>query len=176
MCHGLSPLPISQRPRYVLSVPTSILSEPSSPLPIVVGVDGSEHSKVALAWAARQAALTSSTLVVVTAWHLPVNYGWGVPLPDDLDFEADAKAMLESVIKEVLGSDPGIALNTHVTEGHPARVLTEESKGASLIVVASRGHGEFAGMLLGSVSEYLTAHSHCPVVVVRDAQEAARSR
>jgi nucleotide-binding universal stress UspA family protein len=53
-------------------------------------------------------------------------------------------------------------------EGHLASVLTEQSKNASLIVVGSRGHGEFAGMLLGSVSEFLATHARCPVLVVRE--------
>ncbi|MGA2037092.1 MAG: universal stress protein [Acidimicrobiales bacterium] len=66
-------------------------------------------------------------------------------------------------------------LTTVVMEGHPARVLPDESKTASLVVVASRGNGEFAGMLLGSVSEFLTTHAHCPVVVRGDrAQQPPR--
>ena len=51
---------------------------------------------------------------------------------------------------------------------HPAPVLVEASKGADLLVVGSRGHGEFVGMLIGSVSEYCVTNAHCPVLVHRD--------
>lgn len=135
---------------------------------IVAGVDGSESSKRALAWAAAQAELTGSPLSVVAAWEVPTTYGWEAPLlPEGVDLEASARQMLERTIKEVLGSDPGIELHTEVIEGHPAPELTEKSKNASLVVVGSRGHGEFTGMQLGSVSEFLVANAHCPVVVVR---------
>jgi nucleotide-binding universal stress UspA family protein len=55
-----------------------------------------------------------------------------------------------------------------IEEGHPAPLLVEASRGAALLVVGSRGHGEFAGMLLGSVSEHCVSNAHSPVVVVRD--------
>jgi nucleotide-binding universal stress UspA family protein len=74
-------------------------------------------------------------------------------------------------VDEVLGSDPGIPLQLTVTEGHPSFVLTETAKGAELLVVGSRGHGAFAGMLLGSVSEYCASHARCPVVVVRHPED-----
>lgn len=141
--------------------------------PIVVGIDGSQHSKRALAWAAVQAEMTDSPLVVVTTWQQPTNYGWMVPWPEDLDFEADTRSMLERVVEETVGPHPRIELRTVVVEGQPARALTEFSKTASLVVVGCRGHGEFSGMLLGSVSEYLTSHAHCPVVVVRDGERTA---
>jgi nucleotide-binding universal stress UspA family protein len=60
-----------------------------------------------------------------------------------------------------------VVVHLKVTEGHPAFVLTDAARGAALLVVGSRGHGAFAGMLLGSVSEYCAAHAPCPVVVVR---------
>jgi nucleotide-binding universal stress UspA family protein len=142
---------------------------------IVVGVDGSEPSKAALAWAARQAALTGSVLEAITVWRLPANFGWALPLPEDLDLEGDARTLLEDTVKEVLGSDPGIEVKTIVAQGQPAHVLTEASMTASLVVVASRGHGEFTGMILGSVSEFLAAHAHCPVVVVRDGHKGERA-
>jgi nucleotide-binding universal stress UspA family protein len=55
-----------------------------------------------------------------------------------------------------------------LVEGHPAPVLIQESSGADLLVVGSRGHGEFIGMLIGSTSEHCVANAHCPVVVVRE--------
>lgn len=143
--------------------------------PIVVGVDGSQHSKKALAWAVRQAEITGLPLVAVSTWHLPTNYGWAIPWPEDLDLEADARTLLESVIEEVVGSQKKGEIDARVVEGHPARVLVTLSNSASLVVVGSRGHGEFSGMLLGSVSEYLTTHASCPVVVVRDGREAAQA-
>jgi nucleotide-binding universal stress UspA family protein len=54
-----------------------------------------------------------------------------------------------------------------VLEGHPAPVLLELAKDADLLVVGSRGHGQFTGMLIGSVSEHVVSHASCPVVVVR---------
>ncbi len=125
--------------------------------PIVVGVDGSPSSKAALAWAARQAELSHVPLLVVSSWRSGTSYGW-----------PSAEAIIEDCLTEVLGPDPGIDIGTLVLEGHPAPVLTEQSKTASLIVVGSRGRGEFAGMLLGSVSEFLSTHAHCPVLIVRD--------
>ncbi len=100
-----------------------------------------------------------------------MNYGWMPPWPEDLDPATDSKVAMEDAVAEVLGPDSGIEITTEVIEGSPAHVLAELSKTASLVVVGCRGHGEFAGMLLGSVSEFLTAHAHCPVVVIRDHQE-----
>jgi nucleotide-binding universal stress UspA family protein len=138
-----------------------------APRSIVVGVDGSESAGTALRWAARQAALTGCRLTVVAAWEFPTSYGWAPPWPADYNPQSDAAHMVERVVREVLGDDAGCEVATTAVEGHPALVLTEMSKSASLVVVGSRGHGEFSGMLLGSVSEFLTTHAHCPVVVVR---------
>jgi nucleotide-binding universal stress UspA family protein len=139
-----------------------------TPPTIVVGVDGSDSSKLALKWAARQAKLTGAQLNVVTTWEFPPTLGWAPPYPSDFDPNADATKALRATVDDVLGSDSGIPLQLTVTEGHPAFVLTETAKGAELLVVGSRGHGAFAGMLLGSVSEYCASHATCPVVVVRD--------
>lgn len=138
--------------------------------PVVVGVDGSESSKEALTWAAHWARLSGGPLLAVAVWHLPkdASWGWGPPWPENYDPQSEAKQTLDEVVKEVLGSHPDVDLRTEVVQGHPSPVLTEMSKSASLIVVGSRGHGEFAGMLLGSVSEFVITHAHCPVVVIRD--------
>jgi nucleotide-binding universal stress UspA family protein len=134
---------------------------------IVVGTDGSPSSLDALAWAARQAAQTGSTLEVITTWQWPASYGWAVPVPDDYDPEEEVRDTLESILARVRAQHPGVTIDARVVNGHPAPVLVEASKGADLLVVGSRGHGEFVGMVIGSVSEYCAAHAHCPVVVHR---------
>jgi nucleotide-binding universal stress UspA family protein len=141
-----------------------------SPPMIVVGVDGSEPSKRALRWAADQAKLTGAELKVVTTWEYPPTLGWAPPYPSDFDPDADARQALQATVDTVLGDDHGV-MQLEVTEGHPAFVLTEAADGATLLVVGSRGHGAFAGMLLGSVSEYCAAHAPCPVVVVRNPED-----
>ena len=134
---------------------------------IVVGVDGSEASVRALGWAARQGGLTGATVEVVACWDWPSSYGWGMPLPADYRPDADAEAALEQLVAGVRAAHPGVAFRTRVVEGHPARVLVDLSGGADLLVVGSRGHGEFAGMLLGSVSEHCVTNARCPVLVLR---------
>jgi nucleotide-binding universal stress UspA family protein len=137
---------------------------------IVVGVDGSEESKGALRWAARQAELTGASLQVITTWHFPASaFGAAVPVPADFDFEAGSASALADAINEVLGGNPTVEVVTAVEEGYPAPHLLAAAQGADLLVVGSRGHGAFAGMLLGSVSEHCVAHATCPVVVTHHA-------
>ena len=139
---------------------------------IVVGVDGSEPSILALRWAAQQAKLVGASLDVVTTWEFPPTLGWAPPYPSDFDPEKDARHALQEKVDAELGLEPEVEVEIKVVEGHPALVLTELSRGAELLVVGSRGHGAFAGMLLGSVSEYCAAHAACPVVVVRHSGDA----
>ena len=140
---------------------------------IVVGVDGSDPSTRALRWAAHQAKLTGTKLKVVTSWEYPPTLGWAPPYPSDFDPNEDARKAVQEAIDTVLGPDAAVVAQIEVTEGHPAFVLTEAARGAELLVVGSRGHGAFAGMLLGSVSEYCAAHAPCPVVVVRHTDDNA---
>jgi nucleotide-binding universal stress UspA family protein len=139
--------------------------------PIVVGVDGSGSSKAALEWAAVQARYSGRHLVAVATWEWPNSFGAPVMWPENVSFEADARLMLERSIDEVLGPEHRSDVTQLVLHGHPAPTLVEQSRRASLIVVGSRGHGEFAGMLLGSVSEHLATHAHCPVVIIRGDDE-----
>jgi len=134
---------------------------------IVVGVDGSESSFKALEWASRQAELAGSVVHAVAVWHWPANYGLAVPDPADLDLADAARSTLESALDVARKAHPDVEYQTSVVQGYAAQVLVEESKGAELVVVGSRGHGELVGMLIGSVSEYCVTHAHCPVVVLR---------
>jgi nucleotide-binding universal stress UspA family protein len=135
--------------------------------PIVVGVDGSASSKAALRWAARQAQLTGTSLSIISTWDYPTGYGWAMAWPEEVDFEADTRKALDEVILSELGDNSDRDITVQVIEGHPALQLEQASGHASLIVVGCRGHGEFAGMLIGSVSGFLSTHAHCPVVVIR---------
>jgi nucleotide-binding universal stress UspA family protein len=135
---------------------------------IVVGTDGSDASVDALKWAARQAQLTGATLEVVTTWHYPVSYGF--PTIADVDWQQGAKLTQEHACTAA-GLPDDLPLVSTVVEGHPAYELVGRSYGADLLVVGSRGHGGFTGMLVGSVSGHVVAHASCPVVVVRHHQE-----
>ena len=152
---------------------TDDVEEPSNGR-IVVGVDGSDASKDALAWAAHQAELTGASLQAVMVWHVPtVAYGAPLALPTEYDFEPQARRTLDETIRQVLGDDPMIKVSALVVEGHPAPELLEATAGAELLVVGSRGHGAFTGMLIGSVSEHCVTHAPCPVVVVRHSPHPA---
>jgi nucleotide-binding universal stress UspA family protein len=134
---------------------------------IVVGVDGSASSISALEWAARQAEFTGAQLEVVTAWQWPSKYEW-TRTPPDFDPAGDTQKGIDPVIDEVRSAHPSVPIQSKVIEGHAARVLVEESEGAELLVVGSRGHGEFPGMLLGSISQHCVTGAHCGVVVLRN--------
>jgi nucleotide-binding universal stress UspA family protein len=139
---------------------------------IVVGVDGSVSSKAALAWAMRQANLTGAVVEAVTAWEFPSAYGYAVPVLG-VDFEELASRTVKDAIAEVTaGADAG-PIRYKVVEGNAARVLIDESAGADLLVVGSRGHGGFVEALLGSTGQHAVHHASCPVVVVRDSVAGA---
>jgi nucleotide-binding universal stress UspA family protein len=136
---------------------------------IVVGVDGSAGSRRALHWAYTEAALRSDTLEVVTVWQYPVTtalpaFGM-MPTPDDLGAEA-RNALVEIIAEEKIPSDGDVEIMTLVAEGTAAHALLEAAKDAELLVVGSRGHGGFSGLLLGSVSQQCVIHARCPVVIV----------
>jgi nucleotide-binding universal stress UspA family protein len=134
---------------------------------IVVGVDGSAASLQAIEWAVRQAELTGASLEVVAAWEWPNSFGWSI-IPSEYNPEQDAQGLLESLVVTLRKTHPHVEMTWKVVEGHPAPVLVNESRGADLLVVGSRGHGEFVGMLVGSTSEHCVANAACPVIVFRN--------
>jgi len=132
--------------------------------PVVVGVDGSEHSRKALRWAAEEAKVRNAPLEVVLAWTLLAQPGGLEPKPDFSD--DDARAYLEKFVDETLGDDRPAQLTLSPVCDLAARALIDASEGASLLVVGSRGLGGFRELLLGSVSGQVVRHAKCPVAVV----------
>jgi nucleotide-binding universal stress UspA family protein len=137
---------------------------------IVVGVDASEGSRAALRWAFDEARLRACPLDVVTVWQYPVlttlpAFG-ALPPIEDLSTEAET-SLTQVLAEEGVASTDAVAVSTVVAEGAAAAALLEAATDADLLVVGSRGHGGFTGMLLGSVSQHVVSHAPCPVVVVR---------
>ena len=139
-------------------------AQPQEPR-IVVGIDGSEPSKHALRWAARLAEAFGACVDVRAAWHYPVGWGWNSVALDWRPAE-DTEKLLHETVDQVLGIHRTVDVHTSVQEGNAAHVLLEAAHGALMVVVGSRGHGGFAGLLLGSVSTAVAEHAPCPVFVV----------
>lgn len=137
----------------------------SNDIRVVVGVDGSEPSKLALRWGARIATANNATLHAVIAWQYPALYG-AATLPIEWNPADDAKATLTETLQEVFDDKPPVEITEAVIEGHPAHVLLDAAKDALMVVVGSRGHGGFVGLLLGSISANVAEHADCPVLVV----------
>ena len=137
---------------------------------VVVGVDGSEASEHALRWAAFVARSTNSPLAALSIWDPVGIYGWSAgswsAVPVGWNPAADADKQLQSTIDKVFGAHRPPDLRAAVIEGNVPRSMLEVSRGARMLVVGSRGHGGFAGLLLGSVSSACAEHAMCPVLVV----------
>ena len=133
---------------------------------VLVGVDGSEESANAVEWAARYATQTGGTLELLIAWYWPPSYGYPMAI-SGYDPEAIARGVVEKASAEL--SLPPERLRVTVVGGPPAQQLVAASARADLLVVGSRGHGGFVGLLLGSVGAHCVHHAHCPVLVVRPA-------
>jgi len=132
---------------------------------IVVGYDGSPESGKALDKALAIARTSSGTLEVVTVSHVPVFYG-GYPLGVSWSPVDDARAAAHGALSARFGEEIPEWVSVNGAEGSPAKILIDASEGAEMLVVGSRGHGGFAGLLLGSVSSACAEHAHCPVLIV----------
>ena len=139
---------------------------------IVVGVDGSPSAKVAVDWAAREAALRNVPLTLVSVCPPPLLFLWPeVPMPQEYaayqerrcaDFIEDARA----VVDEATGG--GVRILTEIPTGPTLPTLVDMTVDAELIVTGSRGLGAVSRVLLGSVSAGLLRHAHCPVAIIHD--------
>lgn len=135
--------------------------------PVVVGVDGSPESAMALHDARRLARLLDAPLEVLMAWQLPAMAYATFPAVADWSPGASARDALEAVVTAEFGTELPDWLHAFTAAGSAAQVLLDAGRGARLMVVGRRGHGGFSGLLLGSVSEACARHADCPVLVVR---------
>ena len=135
---------------------------------VIVGVDGSEDAEEALRFAVTEAALRHVPLRVVSAWQVPATpvAGGMVPAIALGDFEEVAEAAVEHAVAEARRLDPRVDCAGAVVHGPPAAALVQAAQANDVLVVGSRGRGNVAGLLLGSISRQVVHDAPCPVVVV----------
>ncbi|KAA1422401.1 universal stress protein [Mumia zhuanghuii] len=127
--------------------------------PVLVGIDGSDHSIRALHWAVAYARAVGAPLSAV-----------GV-IPEDLAASEAADEVEESLVAEargILEADGALTYDVNVHPGKPVEQLVRASEGARAVVMGSQGHGTIADLVVGSVSQHVARHAACPVVVVRE--------
>ena len=143
---------------------------------IVVGVDGSEPGRAALRFALAEARLRSARLLVVHVWSFEPSFGGdafggGYSFPLDTPetyrtLQHEAERFLEQEVASQRPVADGVEVELRVVDGRPAAVLIDAARDADLLVVGARGHGGFAGLLLGSVSMQCAHHAPCPLAIV----------
>lgn len=138
--------------------------------PVVVGVDASEHSAQSLAYAFDAAQRREAPLVAVHTWNdvIASDGPYAYPFPTDLsEVEEAGRTLLDETLAPWRERYPDVDVREVLEPGRPVRALLRHAEDAQLVVVGTRGHGGFTGMLLGSTSQALVIHAPCPVVVTR---------
>lgn len=140
---------------------------------IVVGVDGSPSSKVAVGWAARDAAMRNVPLTLVTVIGAPMAVWTAAPVPAGFAQwqEEQAHIHINAAVKIAQESTPDggpSQIGSELFVAPTVSTLVDLSKEAQMLVVGCRGQGAVGRALLGSVSTGLIHHAHCPVAVIHD--------
>jgi nucleotide-binding universal stress UspA family protein len=137
---------------------------------ITVGIDGSESSATALAWAAREANRRGALLRVVHAYSIPVygDFGAGMALPamDLSAYDDSQKTGAAEQIAPVRAQFPNVEIELKVEVGAPISTVIDCSKDAELVVIGSRGKGALAGLVTGSVAHAVARRAPCAVVLI----------
>jgi len=137
---------------------------------IIVGIDGSSHSRRALRWAIKEATTSRTPLIVLTVQHAMAGYWGPVVYPQDPNLTEQARKVAQEETDIALaelgaGSRPP-SVTVQARFGLPAEEILKAAADADMIVVGSRGAGGFKKLLMGSVSTQVTHHARCPVVVI----------
>jgi len=138
---------------------------------ILVGIDGSGHSQVALEWAMQEAALRRAPVTVLTVRQaVRDNLGLIANYPDEPELTEKARLVAQAETDKVLaalGESRPESVTVKAVKGFPVEVLIDAAKDADMIVLGSRGGGGFDRLMMGSVSSQVAHHAPCPVVIVR---------
>lgn len=165
-------VPLECAPRLVEGEQPAAEPAPEVKAVITVGVDGSEQARYAVLVAAEQAQRAGLALHVVCA--VPPYTGAMAWLPAPLDREAlfeDIGVQLSAGVAWLKSHFPLLAISADVLDGPPVEVLSGASKVSELVVLGTRGHGGFAGMILGSTTDGTLHHAKGPIMVVRDRED-----
>jgi nucleotide-binding universal stress UspA family protein len=167
--HAQCPVAVVQGASHVM---------PGPERPLLVGVDGSAESLLALEYAADLAARTRAALTVATAWRCTTVDTWaGARAAHAADgyvvteTRSRASEVATNAVEAARARHPGLVVKAEVLIGLPGPVLSSLAGDHALLVVGSRGRGGFTGLLLGSVSHAVIHRSPCPVIVVRPVPE-----
>jgi len=167
--HGLLLGSVTRHVTQYASCPVVVVRGQADPRQnrLLVGVDGSPNSQDALGFAMEHAARLEAPVTAVYGWH---ERDFGASSMVTWTRSAERIAAGERLLDEILApwkaKFPTVDLAGEAIPVHPARLLADGSEHAGLVVVGSRGRGEFAGLLLGSVSQEVLQHARCPVAVV----------
>jgi nucleotide-binding universal stress UspA family protein len=137
--------------------------------PIVVGIDTSAASRKALAWAAHEAAKRAAPLEIVHARYYVAGPVMSSQASDGLQFTGSISDDLDDAEQMVADIEPGLTVRTIVYFDGPIDALVERSRNASMVVLGAHEQGRIAGAVLGSITQSVAAHAHCPVVVINEA-------
>ncbi|MFG2549354.1 universal stress protein [Streptomyces sp. NPDC048581] len=158
--------------------PVLVVRGRSSPAgPVLLAVDGSPAARGAVEFAFAQAALHGTDLIALHAWNAQTERAYDTPSdPPFVTYDEDRLRDEEQrVLAEALGGlgekYPDVTVHRRLVRGRIRHTLIEASTDAGPVVVGARGRGGFTGLLLGSVSQALLHHAHCPVAVVRTSEE-----
>ena len=147
------------------------MTQTTTPRRIVVGVDSSDNASRAATWAAREAVDRGLQLHLVHALDEAMHVGPEVAPADYAEIHhAFGRELVDRVADTLRKQHPDLAISTEISDLDAATTLVNLSEQAQLVVTGTRGHGGFAGLLLGSVSLKVSVHAHCPAIVVRDAE------
>jgi nucleotide-binding universal stress UspA family protein len=139
---------------------------------IIVGIDGSVHSRAALDWAINEAAIRSAALTVLTVQQDYTGF-WG---PAGHPYVQDPSLVEQAAKEAQVETDNALdnrgtghrpkSVSVRAVTGLPGAEILKAAQDAEMIVVGSRGAGGFRKLLMGSVSLQVTQHAHCPVMVI----------